>query len=144
MIHIILTAIAAMVGVVAAATSPSGFWTGIFVGSIMATSGWKWVKSVAVQATLKQQMKDATEAARLRVFEKSQLALAPQVPVSQAATPVIPEPPVKAPPIRASTPTAGSPVPKRVVPTERMEDLPPWPSLDQPFPQEGLYAKPPN
>lgn len=61
-VHKALALIACLTGIVAASMAPAGFWTGIAIGVILATSGWKVIKSMAQlpQATTKAPKPAAT------------------------------------------------------------------------------------
>lgn len=49
--HKLLTGAACLLGVVAASIAPAGFWTGVAIGAILATSGWRVVKAAAATPT---------------------------------------------------------------------------------------------
>ena len=45
-VHKALALLACLTGIVAASIAPAGFWTGIAIGTILATSGWTVIKSM--------------------------------------------------------------------------------------------------
>jgi hypothetical protein len=148
MIHVVLSVIALILGALAAMSGASGFWTGCFVGAVMATSGLKWAKHAWSEALKAQVLKEAQLAAREAALQKaiqkmeadktatpaaSQQAVAPV-----AATPPPPPPPVN---VKSKPPTEVTPKPGPApLPDEVFQPAMQWPPLSG----NASFEMPPN
>lgn len=103
--HVILSCLALLVGAMAASSGASGFWTGCFVGAILATSGVTWAKAKLSELAKAHAARETQLAMREAALQKSverfnqeqaQKAQQQAVPVPsqvQAAPVVVPPPP---------------------------------------------------
>lgn len=134
--HVILTLIAGVLGLLAASTASAGFWTGLFVGAVMATSGKKWFLHLLAQAKKEQAMKEAQASAREAVLMKRVEKM--EAERAMASTVVQqPLPPVPPPPPQSQATVIGAPHRQNVaIPNEPELN---WPALDK-----GIFAMPPN
>ncbi|MDT8992839.1 hypothetical protein RQP54_18340 [Curvibacter sp. APW13] len=165
MIHVVLTFISLILGALAAMSAAPGFWTGCFVGAVMATSGLKWAKHLWTEAQKAQLMKEMQLAAREAALAKSiakmeaEKAAAAQAP--QASQPTVPAPvvvpPPPPPPVAAQAATVPAPSapsrPSTVTPKPGPQPLPDshftvpdliWPKIEKGTGTGPAFAAPPN
>lgn len=137
MIHVVMSVIALILGALAAMSNASGFWTGCFVGAVMATSGLKWAKHAWSEALKAQALKEMQLAAREAALQKAvqkmeaDKAAASTTP-KQAAAPAVATPPPPPPPqtVKMKPPTEVTPKPGPApLPDEAFEPAMNWPKL---------------
>ncbi len=146
MFHVVATSVAFIVGMLAASASASGFWTGVFVGAVMATSGKIWLKHIWAEAVKAQAAKEAQlatrEAALQKAIQKMEAEKAAAAAAAQpAAAPVVATPPPPPPPVSKAQP------PREVTPKPGPQPLPEEvfsPAMQWPTIEGASFAMPPN
>lgn len=148
MIHVVLSFIALIFGALAAMSAAQGFWTGCFVGAVMATSGKIWLTHIWSEAMKAQVMKEAQlaqrEAALQRAMQKMEAEKAAAAATAQpAAAPTVATPPPPPPPTVAKVKPQGEVTPRpgpQPLPEEVFSPAMEWPTLNA----GASFAMPPN
>lgn len=133
MIHVVLSIIALILGALAAMSAASGFWTGVFVGAVMATSGLKWAKHAWGEALKAQAIKEAQlaarEAALQRAVQKMEADKAAHAAPGQQEQQVAPPPPPTTPKSAKSQPEVTPRPGPAPLPEEAFTPAMHWPPL---------------
>lgn len=152
MIHVILTCVAVVLGFLAASSGTVGFWTGVFVGAVMITSGKKWLLHAVGELRKEQAAKDASEMLRQAALAKRVQALEAEKAAAAVATQKVEAP---LPPLPPQSIETTQPLPPAVVKLRKQMDTAPaapakpvihWPELDEvpSFMEAPMFAMPPN
>lgn len=150
-LHKIGVGLAAVLGLFAMVTGATGFWTGMFVGVVMATSGMKLLKAQLEKVRAEEAAKEASQAAKDALAKKRAEELEKQTHTAAKPIAVPPPPPPTTPAAMLVTkvqtvkaaeavPRPGpQPLPDTAFSYEELAHPGAWPSLAN----ESLFASPP-